>query len=109
MNNEEGRTEDVKDEGNGKDCDCGCECADSGCMVEGEEGLPVIAWPDPKPEELDMPEFNAVWKAIKSWDINVPEVYMGYCGATGNHVKAILDALRAIDPNFCPVKQLKDS
>src|SRR5882672_4090104 len=52
------------------------------------------SWPDPTPEMLNTPEFNAVWERIKSWDINVPDVYSGYCGATGNHVRAILDALK---------------
>ena len=52
-----------------------------------------IPWPDPTPEMLDSPRFNAIWHCIKSWDINVPEAYGGYCGATGNHVRAILDAL----------------
>lgn len=50
-------------------------------------------WPDPTPEMLDDPTFNAIWSVIKTWDINVPAVYEGYCGATGNHVRAILDAL----------------
>ena len=49
---------------------------------------------DPKPEELKAPEFNVVWDCIKSWDINVPQEYEGYCGATGNHVCAILDAIK---------------
>ena len=55
-------------------------------------------WPDPTPEMLATPEFEAVWQCIKRWDINVPDVYGGYCGATGNHVRAILDALAAL-PN----------
>jgi hypothetical protein len=50
-------------------------------------------WPDPTQEMLDRPDFMAIWKCIKSWDIHVPGVYEGYCGATGNHVRAILDAL----------------
>jgi hypothetical protein len=50
-------------------------------------------WLDPTPEMLQDPRFEAVWQCIKSWDINVPGVYVGYCGATGNHVRAILDAL----------------
>jgi hypothetical protein len=37
--------------------------------------------------------FERVWQCIKHWDINVPDVYSGYSGATGNHVRAILDAL----------------
>jgi hypothetical protein len=51
---------------------------------------------DPKPEELDDPMFNAIWKEIKAWDINVPAEYDGYCGATGNHVCAIMDAIRSL-------------
>ena len=53
-------------------------------------------WPDPTPEMLETPEFNAVWNCIKKWDIAVPEEVDGsglYSGATGNHVRAILNAL----------------
>lgn len=50
-------------------------------------------WPDPTPEQLASPEFEAIWQAIKRWDINVPTVYCGHMSATGNHVRAILDAL----------------
>ncbi len=54
-------------------------------------------WPDPTPEMLETPEFNAVWDCIKSWDICVPEVDGElYSGATGNHVRAILDALEMV-------------
>ena len=56
---------------------------------------PRLPWPDPTPEMLEDPFFIAVWNAIKTWDINVPGVYVGYCGATGNHVRAICDALLA--------------
>lgn len=56
------------------------------------------SWPDPTPEMLDDPDFNAVWEAIKTWDISVPEVYGNlYSGATGNHVRRILDALKEVD------------
>jgi hypothetical protein len=50
-------------------------------------------WPDPTPEMLVDPHFEAIWQTIKTWDINVPAAYGGYCRATGNHVRAILDAL----------------
>lgn len=51
-------------------------------------------WPDPTPEMLNGdPVFDAIWNAIKTWDINVPHAYSGYCGATGNHARAIYDAL----------------
>lgn len=53
-------------------------------------------WPDPTPEMLDSPEFEAIWQCIKSWDINVPDAYEGYCGATGNHVRAIMEALKLV-------------
>jgi hypothetical protein len=61
-------------------------------ISDGEPPNP-IAWPDPTQEMLDSPLFMAVWNCIKKWDINVPNAYAGYCGATGNHVRAILDAL----------------
>ncbi len=52
------------------------------------------SWPDPTPEMLETPEFIAVWDAIKTWDISVPEVNGGsYFVARGKHVRAILDAL----------------
>lgn len=47
-------------------------------------------WHEPKPEDLKSDDFNLVWECIKTWDISVPEVYEGYCEATGNHVMAIL-------------------
>lgn len=56
---------------------------------------PKIPWPDPTPEMLADPAFEKVWQCIKRWDINVPGAYVGYMGATGNHVRAILDALRS--------------
>ena len=57
------------------------------------EARKPIPWPDPTEEMLASPEFDAVWQCIKYWDINVPGAYGGYCGAMGNHVRAILDAL----------------
>lgn len=54
-------------------------------------------WPDPAPEMLDSdPLFDAIWKVIKTWEINVPQVYVGSCGATGNHVRAIYDAVTKV-------------
>ncbi len=56
---------------------------------------------DPLPEEIDTPEFNAVWDCIRRWDIGLPwDIHKSggqlYSGATGNHVVAILDALRGV-------------
>jgi len=55
--------------------------------------LGVLDMPDPTEEQLASPGFEAIWNAIKSWDINVPEYYDGYCGANGSHVVMILNAL----------------
>lgn len=55
--------------------------------------VPRRNWPGPTPGMIVTPEFEAVWQCIKGWDINVPDVYVGYMGANGNHVRAILDAL----------------
>ena len=49
--------------------------------------------PNPTKEDLESPEFNAIWDVIKSWDINVPEYYSGYMGGNGSHVKLILQSL----------------
>ena len=45
---------------------------------------------------LDDPRFEAIWQVIKTWDINVPNAYAGYCGANGSHVRAIMDALAPV-------------
>ena len=54
-----------------------------------------LEMPNPTEAELASPEFEAIWQVIKSWDVNVPTHYEGYCGANGSHVKIILDALRS--------------
>lgn len=56
-------------------------------------------WPDPTPEMLEEPLFEAIWQCIKTWDINVPGVYQGYSGATGNHVRAILEGVYPVFVN----------
>jgi hypothetical protein len=65
----------------------------SNTIIDSSEVKNPIPWPDPTPEELNSLWFNQIWNVIKTWDVNVPEVYDGYCGATGNHVVAILHAL----------------
>lgn len=52
-----------------------------------------MSYRDPLPKDLSDPMFDAIWNAIKTWDVNVPQEYVGYQGATGNHVCAILDAI----------------
>jgi hypothetical protein len=48
-----------------------------------------------EPTDLDLrsSEFNAVWNAIKEWDISRADD-KGYSGATGTDVKIILNALK---------------
>jgi hypothetical protein len=70
-------------------------------VSEETERLRRATWRDPLPYELDLPEFNAIWDCIKEWDIGTPfditiDGAQLYSGATGNHVVAILDALRGI-------------
>ena len=51
-----------------------------------------VAYRDPTPEELESPLFNAVWNAIKGWDISRTSNGL-YSGATGTDVCIILDAI----------------
>lgn len=62
---------------------------------------------EPTEEDLQSKEFNAVWNAIKRWDIGKyypEETYENltieegrmYSGATGSDVMIILNALRKI-------------
>lgn len=53
-----------------------------------------MSYRNPTKEEMQDPLFESIWQAIKRWDINVPDQYGGYCGATGNHVCVILDAIK---------------
>lgn len=76
---------------------------DSGARPVGVSGGQAelrVPWLDPTPEMLADPVFNTIWAAIKHWDINVPGAYSGYCGATGNHARAIFDAVedKTVDP-----------
>jgi len=49
---------------------------------------------EPTKEDLKTPEFNAVWEAIKKWDIQRTEGE-GYAHATGTDVMIILNALKS--------------
>lgn len=48
---------------------------------------------DPKDYMFSDPVWEAIWQEIRTWDINVPEEYTGYSGATGNHTTAIYLAI----------------
>ena len=55
--------------------------------------------PNPTKEELNSPQFEAIWNVIKHWDINVPDYYSGYMSGNGSHVKLILDELKVVMRN----------
>ncbi len=49
--------------------------------------------PSPTQDEIDSPEFNAIYDIIKYWDVDLGD---GPCGANGSHVKLILDKLKPV-------------
>ena len=54
----------------------------------------MFAMPNPTPAMLaNDPIWDAIYETIKDWDVNVPEYYNGYCGATGSHATLIYDAI----------------
>ena len=62
-----------------------------------EDVVKMMEMRDPTAEEIETPEFNAVWDCIKGWDISEDELWsvgMVRTRAEGPHVVAILDALR---------------
>lgn len=63
-----------------------------------ERGLPpsTYNYGDPDPAMGRDPLFTAIWNEIGTWDINVPYAYDGYMGANGNHVAAIIRAIRPV-------------
>jgi len=60
--------------------------------VEASE--PHKPMPDPTEEQLKDPIWNSIYQTIKSWDVNVPEFYNGYCGANGSHATLIYEAVK---------------
>jgi len=57
-------------------------------------------WPDPTPEMMNSDEFNAIWELIQTWGILSPSITgEKMVGATGNHVRAIIDAINKSRPD----------
>ena len=54
-------------------------------------------YPDPLPEMLGSPRFEAIWRAIKEWDISRYREDRSYAGASGNDVMHILLELDKTD------------
>jgi 3-oxoacyl-[acyl-carrier-protein] synthase III len=53
------------------------------------------AYPDPTDKDLNDPLFEAIWQAIKDWDIcRDPINTVLYASATGNDVMRILKKVR---------------
>ncbi len=52
---------------------------------------------EPTEEDLKSPLFEAIWQAIKKWDIE-REYGQGRAGATGTDVKTIMNAIAKITP-----------
>lgn len=52
---------------------------------------------DPTEEDIYRPEFDAIWQAIKGWDIQ-RNPGDGYASATGTDVMTILNALKRMKP-----------
>lgn len=56
-----------------------------------------IEYPNPTEDDLKDPAFEAIWAAIKQWDLSrslEPNQNRMYAGATGNDVMHILFKLR---------------
>ncbi len=58
-----------------------------------ERSGPCDRMPNPTEAMLADPLWEAIWQTIKSWDVNVPEHYNGYCGANGSHATLIFNAI----------------
>ena len=77
------------------------------CATDSERGMRLVgphgglkeAMPSPTEVDLADPLFEAIWQATKTWDVNAPEYYKGYCGMNGSHVMLILNALRSAPPS----------
>lgn len=55
---------------------------------------------DPTQQDLDSPEFNAVWSVIRKWDLDRGDISTSercnYENATGTDVMTILNAIREV-------------
>ena len=68
----------------------------SGDRLVGPHGGVLESMPSPTAEDLADPLFQAIWRVTKTWDVNSPEFYRGYCGMNGSHVMLILNEIRKV-------------
>ena len=66
----------------------------SGDRLVGPHGGLLGNLPTPTDADLIDPMFLALWRVMKTWDVNVPEYYRGYCGVNGCHVMLVLNEIR---------------
>lgn len=66
-------------------------------LYQGDTLMPFEDMPNPTESDLEDPFFNAVFNLLKTWDINIPQYYAGYCSGNGSHVKLIINALQAAE------------
>lgn len=67
-------------------------CLNSHRPAQLPAGLREGDYPDPTSDMLRSREFEAIWQAIKGWDIQ-RKTGAGYAGASGNDVRHIIDTL----------------
>jgi hypothetical protein len=79
-----------------EDCENVRGLSSEGALIETISPPERITYPDPTPEMLDgNPLFDAIWNAIKGWDISRHNDGM-YSGPTGNDARHIYDAIKAL-------------
>lgn len=74
------------------------------CATDNERGIRLVGphgglkekLPNPSGYDLADPLFEVIWQATKTWEVNAPEYYKGYCRMNGSHVMLILNAIRAL-------------
>jgi hypothetical protein len=71
-----------------------CTSDERGIRTVGPHGGLKESMPSPMGTDLIDPLFEAIWQTTKTWDVNAPEYYVGYCGMNGSHVLLILKAIR---------------
>lgn len=83
------------DQGGAVSIPANCTSDERGIRTVGPHNGLLEKMPNPTGVDLADPLFNAIWNECKSWDVNAPKYYVGYCGLNGSHVMLIVNAIRA--------------